>query len=117
MNNNNPAPNAYQQSNLFKFQTQPKFTFGAKMDQDKMLQFNENPGVGNYNPEIQKMEKNKSRIGTAKRDLKLQNGQTLSPGPAKYNTSRPISAGPMYRFGRSKNNLKYEDKYVTPAPN
>jgi hypothetical protein len=41
------------------------------MDQDKMLQFNENPGVGNYNPEIQKMEKNKSRIGTAKRDLKL----------------------------------------------
>lgn len=37
-----------------------------------------------------------------------------TPGPAKYNTSRPISAGPMYRFSRKDN--KHPPIPTTPGP-
>lgn len=73
----------------------------SKGTRDTPFQSNSNPGVGKY--EINRnINSNRpvSKIGNSKRKELTNEGFRDTPGPAKYNNSRPISAGPQYRFGR-----------------
>lgn len=67
----------------------------SKGERDRFIKGNDNPGVGNY--QIKRKTDTKkpvSKIGNGKRNELVNDGFKDTPGPAKYNNSRPISAGP-----------------------
>ena len=88
-----PGPGTYEPSNEMKYGQIHKYTFMSKNSRDRFIKGNDNPGVGEY--QIRRESgRPVSRIGNGRRNELVNDGFKDTPGPAKYNNSRPISAGP-----------------------